>query len=103
MIIIHSKEGWYHCRQGIRKESKRSGKPTLISIPWSLIKKFPTGVRGLKRLVSRERELNLFFLSKCIDGRRIEGVFDTKKDALTYFDKALIGRGKQPKYVFKKK
>jgi len=103
MTTPHNKEGWYHCRQGLKKNSKRSGKSTLITIPWSLLKKSPTEVRGLKKLASRERDLDLFFLSKVIDGRRVEGVFDTKKDALTYFDRALIQRGKQPKYIFKKK
>lgn len=103
MILIHNKGGWYHCRQGLRRTSKRSGKAALISIPWSLLKKSPTEVRGLQKLTSRERDLDLFFLSKVIDGKRVEGVFDTEKEALTYFDRALMQRGKQPKYVFKKK
>lgn len=100
---IHCKDGWYQCRQGIKKSSTRSGKPFYITIQWSLINRQPTNVRGLKRVTSKERDLELFLLSKTIDGLRVEGLFDSEKEALTYYDKALIKRGKQPKFIFKKK
>lgn len=95
--------GWYCTRQGIARNGLKENGKGLVTIPWSLLKQSGTGIRGVRHLISKHHGVEVFLLRKVVDGLKVEGVFDSKRDALIYFDKALIKRGKEPRFIFKKK
>lgn len=95
-----NKEGWVCVKPGIRKRSNKFN--GTITIPWSLIIKKNTSIKGLRVITAKTKKIKLYQLEKMVDSQRIIGLFDTEKDALKYLDKALIMRGKEPMYVLKK-
>jgi len=95
-------EGWTFHRHGLqRRDYKENRNNNDINIPWSVIKKEGTGIRGLTKI--KHNDIELFMLRKSIDRMEVSGLFDTEDDALRYFDLALIKRGREPMYKFKKK
>ena len=97
-----NKSGWYITRHGIVRKGITENSKGIVTIQWSLLDKSKTKVIGINHLVSTYYNVDVFML-KSIDGVRLEGLFDSEVDALRYLDKSLINRGKQPKYIFKKK
>ena len=98
-----NERGWYITRHGIVRKGINENSKGIVTIQWSLLDKSKTKVTGIQRLVSKYHKIDVFILRKSIEGVRIEGLFDSEVDALRYLDKSLINRGKQPKYIFKKK
>jgi len=101
--IVLNDGGWYLTRHGIQRSGPNENAKGVVTIQWSLLSKQDTDVRGVKRLSSKYYNIDIFMLRKMIDGLRVEGLFDTREDALRYMDKALIKRGKEPRFIFKKK
>ena len=97
-----NKNGWVTIRHGLKRVANGENGKGSVTIPWNFVKKKSTGVSGLKHVICKTNDVDLYVLEKMIDGQRVMGVFDTKREALKYFDKALISRGKEPKFIFKK-
>lgn len=98
----YNKSGWVMGRWGIKREaSKENGKGT-VTIPWSFLNKTSTDVVGLNRVTSEKHNVDVYVLEKTLSGDRIRGVFDSQRDALKHYDKALLARGREPKFIFKR-
>lgn len=97
-----NKSGWTAGRYGLKREGKGENGKGVVTIPWNFLKKESTSTSGVKHITSKSDNLDVYVLDKKINGECIQGVFDTKRDALKHFDKALLARGRDPKFIFKK-
>ena len=97
-----NKDGWYSTRGGLKRDAPGENGKNLVTVPWNFLKKRDTGIGGLKRVTSTANHFDLLVLDKAIGQERIVGTFDTKREALKYYDIALIKRGREPKYILKK-
>lgn len=97
-----NKDGWYPARGCLKRDAPGENGKNMVTIQKSVIRKQDTGVGGLKYIYSETYGLDVYLLDKSIGSDKIQGVFDSKRDALKYFDIALISRGRDPKYILKK-
>lgn len=97
-----NKDGWYPARGCLKRDAPGENGKNMVTIQNSVIRKQDTGIGGLKYIHSKSYNLDVYLLDKSIEGEKIQGVFDSKREALKYFDIALISRGREPKYILKK-
>ena len=70
-------------------------------LPWSMVKKV-TVAPAIKHCTNEKYGLNMYLVEKTVNGRRLEGVYDTKREAFKAVDIHLINNGKEPELILKK-
>lgn len=85
---------------GIIIPVKNRGKDNKI-IPWSMVKK-EIVAPCVKRCTNDDHNVDIYLVEKTIDGNRLEGVFETKRDAFRAVDVFLIQNGREPELILKR-
>ena len=85
---------------GILVPVKNRGKENKL-IPWSHIKKeiiFP----AIKHCTNEKYDIDLYLVDKMVDGDKLEGVYETKREAFKAVDIFLIQHGREPELILKR-
>ena len=85
---------------GVVVPLKNRGKETKL-IPWSLVKK-ETIRPAIKRCTAPKHGVDIYLVEKTVNGHRLEGVYDTERDALRAVDIFLIENGREPEYILRR-
>lgn len=85
---------------GILIPIKNRGKDNKL-IPWSMVKKVVVAP-AIKHCTNEKYGLDMYLVEKTVNGSRLEGVYDTKREAFKAVDIHLIKNGKEPELILKK-
>ena len=70
-------------------------------LPWSMVKKVVVAP-AIKHCTNEKYGLDMYLVEKTVNGSRLEGVYDTKREAFRAVDIRLIKNGKEPELILKK-
>ena len=70
-------------------------------LPWSMVKKVVVAP-AIKHCTNEKYGLDMYLVEKTVNGSRLEGVYDTKRDAFRAVDIHLIKNGREPELILKK-
>ena len=70
-------------------------------LPWSMVKKVVVAP-AIKHCTNEKYGLDMYLVEKTVNGSRLEGVYDTKREAFKAVDIHLIKNGKDPELILKK-
>jgi hypothetical protein len=85
---------------GILIPIKNRGKDNKL-IPWSMVKKVVVAP-AIRHCTNEKYGLDMYLVEKTVNGSRLEGVYDTKREAFKAVDIHLIKNGKEPELILKK-
>ena len=86
---------------GIILPMKDIGKENKL-IPWSLIKK-ETIAPAIKRCRNEKYGGDVYLVAKTVDGKKLDGVYETQREAFKAVDIFLIQNGREPELILKRK
>ena len=70
-------------------------------LPWSMVKKVVVAP-AIKHCTNEKYGLDMYLVEKTVNGSRLEGVYDTKREAFKAVDIHLIKNDKEPELILKK-
>ena len=70
-------------------------------LPWSMVKTVVVAP-AIKHCTNEKYGLDMYLVEKTVNGSRLEGVYDTKREAFRAVDIHLIKNGKEPELILKK-
>ena len=70
-------------------------------LPWSMVKK-EVVAPAVKRCTNEKYGLDMYLVEKTVDGSRLEGVFESKREAFRAVDIHLIKNGREPELILKR-
>jgi hypothetical protein len=85
---------------GILVPLKNRGKDNKL-IPWSLVKK-ETIKPAIKRCTAPKHGVDIYVVEKTVDGKKLDAVFETEREALRAVDIFLIENGREPEYILRR-
>ena len=85
---------------GVLIPVKGTGKENKF-LPWSMVNK-ETVATGVKHCTNEKYGLDMYLVEKTVNGSRLEGVYDTQREAFKAVDIHLIKNGREPELILKK-
>ena len=85
---------------GVLIPVKGTGKENKF-LPWSMVNK-ETVAPAIKHCTNEKYGLDMYLVEKTVNGSRLEGVYDTQREAFRAVDIHLIKNGKEPELILKK-
>jgi hypothetical protein len=70
-------------------------------LPWSMVKK-EVVAPAVKHCTNEKYGLDMYLVEKTVDGSRLEGVFESKREAFRAVDIHLIKNGREPELILKR-
>lgn len=70
-------------------------------LPWSMVNKV-TIAPAIKHCTNEKYGLDMYLVEKTVNGSRLEGVYETKREAFKAVDIHLIKNGREPELILKK-
>ena len=87
-------------KSGILVPLKNRGKENKL-IPWAMINKEKIKP-AIQRCTAPKHGIDIYIVDKKIDGKRLEAVFKTEREALKAVDIFLIENGREPEYILRR-